>query len=510
MKYRLSVILLFLCGLSTYAQRYLNVALFARSYNLDPYTANYNSECQLLTGLYEGLYVYDPESMKPQLALARSVDKSRDKKTWVFKLRDAAFSNGDPITAVSVRDSWLRLLSTPQAPFASFLDMVEGASDFRLGKGNRDSVKIIAKDDYTLQVQLVRPMEYFDKILCHHALSVKSAKKEVYSGAFVLKSQNNKEIIFEKNDKYWDKSNVKLTGINFLLSDDLKENSHGFNNGDIDWLPGNFDSSVVLNGDNIKIAAQFGTNYYFFKIQKDSVWANKDFRNALLQAVPWERLREGQFIPANTLVFPLDGYPVLEGLHKTDMFRAKQMLSMAKKDAKLKEDAPLTVTIAVASNGGETMVKQVDSLVEAWQELGVKVNVQKTPEDRYLESIDSWDADIFLYSWIGDYADPVAFLELFRSNSSLNVTAWHNDKYDKLLLEADSKSNADERMRTLSQAEEILLNEAVILPVGHTININLIDTDIVGGWFINALDIHPLKNIYIKTKIVNIPNLVMQ
>ena len=41
-----------------------------------------------------------------------------------------------------------------------------------------------------------------------------------------------------------------------------------------------------------------------------------------------------------------------------------------------------------------------------------------SPIHRYLESIPSWDADLFSYTWIGGFVDPLAFLELFRSTST--------------------------------------------------------------------------------------------
>lgn len=503
--------LVFLTAQGTPAQNtFLNVALFDRVYDLDPHTASYNSESELLTGLYEGLYSYSPESMEPQLALAKNVTVSKDKKTWVFELKDnILFSNGQKITSTDIKDSWLSLLATKDAPFASLLDCVQGAQEYRQGKIAKDSVLISTPSPTVLQVTLKKPTQYFDKILCHHALSAKPLKKNVYSGAFCLSSYQKDKIVFEKNQNYWDKDNVKLFRVNFLLQADAKESTHNFNNGDVDWVAGNFEGSLILNPDNLKIAAQFGTTYYFFKIKKDSIWQNKDFRNALLTATPWDKLREGQLIPASTLVFALDDYPTLEGINETDSFKAKQMLLLAKKQAGLKESDDITVTLALPAGESSYTKKQADILIKAWQDIGIKVNVQKTPEDRYLESIKDWDADIFSYSWVGDFLDPIAFLELFRGGSSMNVANFYNKEYDNLLNTADSQKQS-ERLKTLSCAEELLLCEGEILPVNHSVNVNLIDTDIVGGWFSNALDIHPLKDLYIKTKPLMLPNLVLK
>ncbi|MFC2420476.1 MAG: hypothetical protein ACFNOL_05310, partial [Treponema maltophilum] len=58
--------------------------------NLNPHTANYSSEAQILNGLYEGLFSYDPMTLDPLPALAETFRISRNQKTWTFTLRENA------------------------------------------------------------------------------------------------------------------------------------------------------------------------------------------------------------------------------------------------------------------------------------------------------------------------------------------------------------------------------------------------------------------------------------
>ena len=61
----------------------------------------------------------------------------------------------------------------------------------------------------------------------------------------------------------------------------------------------------------------------------------------------------------------------------------------------------------------------------------------------------------------------------------------------------------------MAKAEQIVLDDGVIIPVSHPVSGHLIDTEIIGGWKTNALDVHPLKYLYIKeTPRMKIPNLV--
>ena len=58
---------------------------------------------------------------------------------------------------------------------------------------------------------------------------------------------------------------------------------------------------------------------------------------------------------------------------------------------------------------------------------------------------------------------------------------------------------ADERLKTLAEAETSLLKGGLLIPLNHTPSFNLIDLEEIGGWYKNALDIHPFKNLYRKT-----------
>ena len=128
-------------------QRQINIISALHSYDLNPMSASYTSEAQLFTGIYEGLFSYDPMNLNPLPAICVSYKTSRDKKRWTFTLREnAKFSDGSKITAQTVKDSWMKLLATPNAPFASLIDSISGAQEFRTGKVTADKVRIDVRD----------------------------------------------------------------------------------------------------------------------------------------------------------------------------------------------------------------------------------------------------------------------------------------------------------------------------------------------------------------------------
>lgn len=471
-------------------QRELRILNSEFPYNLDPHTANYSSEAQVLTGLFEGLFSYDPYTLEALPAIAESYKVSRDKKTWTFTLKsNAKFSNDEAITAQSVYDSWIKLLSpNTQAPFASLLDCIEGVESYRTGKRTKEAVGIRVTGPLTLVVKLINPTEHFPKILCHHAFSVVHNDSSVYSGAFTLSSQTATEIVLEKNSSYWDSSNVALPSICFVLSDDLEENTFLYNTGSFDWACDAVNSAKIINKNDVLVSTQFGTEYLFFKSQR-APWNSEKARNALLYAIPWDELRSLSIVPADTLLVQLNGYPEVAGLGDQDLEEGKRLLEEAQ--------IPLNqriITCAVPDNS--YIIRQMEILKSAWEQIGVTLEIQKTPTNRYIQSIKGWDADIFTYTWIGDFADPLAFLELFRGNSSLNETQWKNGNYDELLSQASQISDAEKRYNKLAEAELLLLNEAVIIPISHPVSFNVIHKESIGGWYDNVLDIHPLKYLY--------------
>ena len=488
------------------SQRVLNMVDFLHEYDLNPHTSAYTSEAQIMTALYEGLYSYNPVSLEPTPALAESFKVSRSRLRWTFTIRkNAKFSDGSAITAQSVRDSWLNLLANPAASYSSLLDCIEGAEDFRTGKGKRDAVGIYAKNANTLVVTLNTPAPHFQRLLCHHAFSVVPAKPNVYSGSFTLKSYEDGILELAKNPKYWDAASVALPGIRIEQSGDPDENTFAFNTGAADWVTGNIEPKSLINARAVSMAAEYGTQFLFFKCENEP-WNNAEFRQALLAAVPWAELRSKAVVAAETLIYPLSMYPAVTGYKDTDADEALDLMKKARKKAGIPEKKEIEISIALSEEESEN--RFYDSLVAAWKPLGVKLTAQRTAVENYLSNIKNWNADIFLYSWIGDFAEPLAFLELFRTESKLRETKWTSSEYDRLLTEASTISDTAERYRVFAKAEQLLLDEAVIMPISHPVSFHIIDTNVVGGWYSNALDVHPFKYLYLKKPQITVQNLV--
>ncbi len=478
-----------------------------REHDLNPQTTSYASDAQLLTGLYEGLFTYDPVNLSPTYAIATDFRLSRDKKRWTFTINpNACFSNGEKISAADIRDSWLRLLSTPDAPYASLLDVIVGAEDYRLGKCTEEDVGIYANSADSLSIHLVKPANYLPKVLCHPAFSVVHRNPTVYSGPFYLDDMELGYYSLKKNPYYWDKDKVALEEIVLYQSDDEKENAFYFNTGLVDWVTASLDTSILIDKKAFHYNAEFATSYFFFK-SDDSVWGKPEFRTALFEAFPWDEIRKDYYVPAKTFVYPLVGYPEIDGYSYTDIGEAKNLMAAAREKYGIPEDKILTLIFEMPDNGFSS--DRLSVISDAWAPLGVELQIRaKKPQD-YYGKVKASDSNLFIYTWIGDFADPLAFLEMFRGDSTLNDSGWKNAEFDKL-IDLAAEATEEERYRLLGQAETILLDNCMVIPIHHPVITNVIDKNVCGGWSENAFDIHPLKYLNKKVDKTTVPNVVIK
>ena len=495
----------------TYPQNEFVVSVTTGIPNLHPHAAYNANEAQILTGLYEGLCTYDPYTLQPVAGLAKDWKISADGLTWSFTLRDnLTFENGDPITAQVFCDSFINLLN-PQLdlPYASLLDCVKGVKEYRSGKiSDTAHVGLYAESDTSLKISLVYPAEQLANILCHHAFSAvhpsqfqavsqyvgqssfsgpSEAFKPIASGPFKIEQFTAEKIRLIKNPAYWDTESVHLPAISILLDEDTDKMTEAFNQGTAHWLCGSVNLNKVAAAYTIHITPMFATEYFYFKTTA-SPCDNQTIREALLAALPYTELRKDYLIPAKTLVFPLTGYPAVPGVDKRDAAKAEKLLKNAQQTATTK---PVKILLPETA----FYTEQAALMKNAWEKIGVAVEVTTVPFEEYYGRLKTDDYHLAVISWIGDFADPLAFLELFRSDSSLNDSGWHNAEYENFIKKASAEQNRKKRFEYLAKAEQLLLDSSVLIPLSHVPAINVIDLNGIKGWYVNAVNIHPFKYI---------------
>jgi peptide/nickel transport system substrate-binding protein/oligopeptide transport system substrate-binding protein len=485
----------------------LTAAFSTQEMELDFRKSYYASEAQIFTALYEGLFSYHPLSLEPVPALAERWELSEDKMQWTFTLRrNARFSNGDPVRAEDFRAAWLSLLDPKrESPYSSFFDVIKGARDYRNGVvKDQDTVGIQAVDQRTLIIKLASPASFFPAMLCHHSFSpihssmlnksdwspYKSGKNwtpPVSNGPFKIVSMDKESIVMQKSENYWDSQRVTLKKIIIKFTENAEAASHLWNSGEARWVSGDVNTETLTDRSGIQVNVMFATHYYFIR-SAEKPWNDHRVRRAMILVLPWEEIRGQYYLPAETLIFPIAGYPEVEGISEANYEEAQKLMTEA--GYKNGAGTPALVIRITSSRDAE----RVGALMaNAWKEkLGLNVRVEVIPYGRYFQTMKESGYTVGSTTWIGDFADPYAFLQMFRRDSNLNDARLDDADYEAL-IEQSMVEEGKTRLETLAKAEKLLLDRGVVLPIFFNPALNIVDTGELDGWFPNALDIHPFK-----------------
>ncbi|MBN2873453.1 MAG: peptide ABC transporter substrate-binding protein [Spirochaetales bacterium] len=490
-----------LSGQDADKSRELVVGMGKYEVELNPYKSIYAHEMQVFTGLYEGLFSYDPASLSPVRALAEAFEKTADGKTWTFTIRSSArWSDGTRVTAVDFVESWRYLLAPETAAeYAVFFDIIKGAKAYRAGRSKDPAtVGIRAVDDSTLVVELDSPAAYFTRLLCHSAFvpvhsslrGVRTWKPEavIGNGPYTLSSMDESAMLMTKSETYWDAANVAIPAIRILFLETEEEATSGYNEGSIDWLTDMADIDALLYPEAIQLSPMFATGYYFWNASR-LPWKDARVRRALSLLIPWDRIRveENYYAPTSVLVLPFAGYKSPKGIDKSDEAEALRLLAAARHPEG--KNLPPVRFVSYASDINDA---NIAIIAEAWAKVGVKIEKIIVPDGTPIRDIRQQGYSLSYTSWIGDFADPAAFLLMWTSDSGLNEGGYKSREYDKLVA-ASMEQDGAERLATLAQAEGKLLSDAALMPLNHSIAFNVIDPEVIPGWYNNPLDIHPFK-----------------
>jgi oligopeptide transport system substrate-binding protein len=484
--------------------------------SLDPGVVTGVPEHRILSNLFEGLTTTDPRDLSPQPGMAASWTVSQDGLTYTFKLREARWTDGKPVTAHDFVYAWERVLNPKMgAKYAQQLFYLKNGEDYNKGRiTDFGQVGARALDERTLQVTLRCPTAYFLDLTSFYTLfpvprwAIETHGKDwvkpgkiVSNGPFRLVSWvPQKELVLEKNPQHWDATTVKLRKVEFIPTDDINTAYKQFLAGESEWIPTVPPAQLdaARSRPEFYVSAYLGTYYFRFNVTRPPQ-NDLRVRKALSMAVDRESLtkfvtKAGE-IPSSTFVpASMRGYEGVKGL-PFDVVAAKKLLAEAGYP-----DGKGFPKVELLYNTNELHRVITQAVQQMWKEhLGIQVEITNVEWKVYLSRQSGLDYQISRAGWIGDYVDPNTFLEMWITRGGNNQTGWSSKRYDELIAQAACKIvNAKDRMKALQEAEQILVAEEVpIMPLFTYVNKGMLSRR-VKGWHANILDQHPLKYIYLE------------
>ncbi|MCG1010359.1 peptide ABC transporter substrate-binding protein [Salinicoccus sp. ID82-1] len=496
----------------------INLSIASDPPSFHPALATDTTSGAIMASVFEGLTRLDPEG-NPEPAMAENIDVSEDGLTYTYTLRDAQWSNGDPVTAQDFEYAWKWALDPENASdYAYQLYYIEGAEAYNTGEGSVDDVAVTAIDDKTLEVNLVNPTPYFDELTAFYTYyPVNSQVVEenpdwhtdpagedyIGNGPFTLESfTSSDEIVLTKNDNYWDAENVALETVNIDMVESAATALNMYQAGELDYLGSPF-NTIDLNAleqfkeeGTLNVSDQAGTYMYVFNTQ-DEVMQNVNIRKALTLAIDREGLIEnvtkGEQVPATGLV-PL----TMEGFEEPGNYFESNNIEEAQAalDAGLEElgmSDPSELTVALSYNTDEAHAAIAQFIQQGWAEnLGINVTLDNAEWQVYLETLDSGEFQVGRYGWLGDFNDPINFLEIFKTDGGNNDTGWTNEEYTQLLNDAAQETDEAARTEMMQEAEEILMSEYPFAPIYFYTNLSVHEDKV------ENMNADPLGNVQLK------------
>ncbi|WP_342535380.1 peptide ABC transporter substrate-binding protein [Lysinibacillus sp. FSL K6-1151] len=478
----------------------LNLAVASEPPSLHPALATDTTSGVILTNTFEGLTTLDADA-RPVAAAAESWEVSDDLKTYTFKLRDAKWSNGDPVVAGDFEYAWKWALNPDNlSEYASILYSIKGAAAYNNGEGSADDVGVKAEDDKTLVVTLENPTPYFLELTAFKTYAplnqkvvegndewyVDAGENFVTNGPFTLAEwRHNDTIVLKKNPEYWDADKVSLETVNIGMVESETTVATSFKAGELDYVGAPFQSVALdaIDGfkadGSLRIADQ--ASVYWYKLNtKDKITGNANIRKALALAIDRQSLidnvTKGEQKPALGMVpIAVHGFEEDRGYYKdNDIEGAKAALEAGMKELGITN--PADIKINVSYNTSEAHASIAQFIQEGWtKNLGITVGLDNSEWQVYLEKLNQLDYQVGRMGWVGDYNDAYTFLEMYDTAANgNNDTGWENAEYKKLLDQSNTEADPAKRLELLKQAEKIAVSDFPVIPIYYYTNLSVV------------------------------------
>ncbi|MDR3050070.1 MAG: peptide ABC transporter substrate-binding protein [Elusimicrobiota bacterium] len=479
-----------------------------------------------ISNVMEGLMTFDDEG-KIVNGTAQSYTVSKDGLIYTFKIRsNAKWSNGDKVKADDFEWAWKLLAKTQEAPYRyQMISYLKNGIAVLDGKADISTLGVKAQDEETLIVVLEKPIPYFLSCLVFSAMFPMNQKvyeqfgneygtthnRAVYNGPFVISDWKiDQRWTYSKNPYYWDKDSVKIDEIFVSVISDPQSLRNAFAAGESDILnpeTGNGKQSIDVLSKEPQKYKRINFNeavieyiYLSPSIEPSKqILSNKHLRKALSRAFNKEELIDkvfgngskaaDYFIPYNFTWIARQDFRDFSGrFNKPSSFNideAKKELALAKQDL---GGLPLEIAISIQSSQGsklewEYIKHQIESNLD-----GVKIILRAAPANQLYDEMSEFTVSAGQMLWSPDFSDPTTFLDLFKSDSPQNYGQYKSPQYDRLLNEADAPAmltNPKARWALLAKAEELLLDDAVIIPIQQRTKTVFTKTNISGIVFTN-------------------------
>jgi oligopeptide transport system substrate-binding protein len=470
---------------------------------LDPALSSDSNSSSYIIQIFSGLVRLD-ENLEPAPDIAERWEISGDGCTYTFYLRDnAMFQDGRKVTAADFKYSWERACNpeTGSITAGTYLGDIVGVNEMLAGQANEISgVQVL--NDNALQVTIDAPKSYFLSKMTYPTAMVVDVNNVTTganwwqqpngTGPFKLKQWlQSSLLILERNNSYYGEvASLEFVEFHMYAGDEMSL----YETGVIDVA--NVYTAYI---DRVTDPAGSFLNEYHVSPQLSFSWLgfntsqppfdDLNVRKAFSMAIDKDMIIN---LSLRNLVERADGVlpPGMPGYNEDlvglgyDVAEAMELITSSKYGS-VENLPPIVLTL---SGYGGVISPVLEAIITQWREnLGVEVTVRQLEPDFYLYHLNEEVDNTYLMGWLADYPHPQDFLDvLFHTGNEYNYGGYSNSAYDTLVEQAGLEIDYAESLETYQQAEQMLVNDAAIIPLWFGQNLLLVRT-YVEGYEPNAL-----------------------
>lgn len=474
-------------------EQVLNLIMGSEIPTLDSALVTDSVGFDLLNNVNEGLYRLNQENVAVPAIADGEPTISEDGLVYTFKLRDANWSDGSPVTANDFEFAWKRAMNPDTASeYGPYMmdGVIKNATAITAGEVEYTELGVKALDEKTLEVTLEKPVPYFLSLMSFGTFLPqkeefvttqgenysKNSEALLYNGPFVLQNWDGTGLNWKlvKNDQYWDKDTVKLTEINYDVVKETATAVNLYTNGEKDraGLSGEY---AMQYANDPELVTEMDASVFYFKYNQErngepTPLANVNIREAVSKAINKQDLVDvvlaNGSVPAHYLVpagftFDEDANDFREVNGDMSTFNVEEAQAAWQKG--LDELGVTELTLEIL--GGDSDVsKKMDEYFKNQLETnlpGLTVTLKEVPFAVRLDLDTNQDYDIQVAGWGPDYQDPYTFMNLWLTDGGNNMMSYSNPKYDELVLSSNNELalDAEGRWQALADAEKLLIAE---------------------------------------------------
>lgn len=458
--------------------------------NLNIHAVTASPSFSVLEHIYEPLFSMSVDGVLEPL-LADSIEATSDTTYRIVLKEGISFTDGTPFNADAVKANLDWVLNTDNGSAFRFLLVVAGAP-----------AEVEVVDEYTVDITTSIPFAPLPAHLSHGALAMVSpavieqgtdamAANAVGTGPYVLSSwARAEEVILERNPDYWGEAPAIETVVFRVIQEDgarMVEIEAGTIDVAVRVPPADIPRLEANPNIDVVVTPGLRTIYIFFNTTQppfDDVRVRQAVNLAVDKAsIVTNLFEDAALVSSAPFASPIFGYAEQEP-YARDVERARELLA----EAGIEEGTTVTLHHPTGRYIQDALV--ADAVRSQLADIGLNVELTTLEWTQYVPTVRAAAEDgnngvqFAMLGWGTPTMDAdYALYALFHSSEvppGFNGAFFANEDVDRLLDEARSTLDADERQAAYSEAIGIIWEEAPWLFLYSEIQVTAIRNNVSG------------------------------